>query len=106
MHMTTRCLRWLKIGLPKRIALAACCCGKHSGRSPYGSSYQPQQPPHMDTQHQHAPWAPAGTLSVTVSNLPLEADQHEVASAFRRAINVQVRDVSIKRSGLVLVFTW
>lgn len=39
---------------------------------------------------QHAPWAPAGALSVTVSNLPLEANQQEVAAAFRRAINVQV----------------
>jgi hypothetical protein len=52
----------------------------------------------MEPQHQHAPWAPAGPLSLTVSNLPLEANPQEVAGAFRRAIDVEVRALSVKQS--------
>lgn len=61
---------------------------------PSSSSYQPPQPHYPDPQHMHAPAAPAGAFSVTVSNLPLDASPQEVAGAFRRALNLQVRQLA------------
>lgn len=64
--------------------------GAYSSSS--SSSYHPGGFDSRAHPQQHASWgAPPGPPSVTVSNLPLEADRQEVAAAFHKGVNVQVR---------------
>jgi hypothetical protein len=66
--------------------------GTKPGAYSSSSSYHPGGFDSRGHPQQHASWgAPPGPPSVTVSNLPLEADRQEVAAAFRKGMNVQVR---------------
>lgn len=74
-----------------RQAPASWMQASRAGYSSSSSSYQQQPQPPVDHQQHYSGWSPAGrSCSVTVSNLPLEADQQEIAAAFRRGASVQV----------------